>query len=164
MNAADALKTTMSTAKAMTGAQAVVGMAPLVGSPPWTPQLGGNRPYLVRLGKDRSQRHNRRSIASAKWASPPGAVLRCSHMRRSRDAERELQVSRTLDLCCTRLRGAVEVGSAYRRAEPFLADHCASAASSARASAISGISGVGAKPSSAGASMARASAGRAADW
>jgi len=37
-------------------------------------------------------------------------------------------------------------------------------ASSARASAISGISGVGSKPSSAGARTAWASAGRAVDW
>src|ERR1700733_12169746 len=31
----------------------------------WTPLVGGNRPYAVRFGKDRSPRHSRRSTASA---------------------------------------------------------------------------------------------------
>jgi hypothetical protein len=79
-------------------------------------------------------------------------------------AKRDLQVSSTLDLCCTGLRGSVEVGSAYRRAEPFPADHCASEASNSSASLISGISGVGKKPSRAGTRTSWASAGRAVDW
>jgi hypothetical protein len=47
---------------------------------------------------------------------------------------------------------------------PFLADHCATAASNSSASVISGISGVGEKPSRAGASTSWAPAGRPVDW
>ena len=46
------------------------------GSRPWTRQLGGSRAYRCRLGKNRSPRHSRHSIASTKYASPPEADLR----------------------------------------------------------------------------------------
>ena len=43
---------------------------------PATSPLGGERAYRARLWKDRCPRRSRRSIASARYDAPPGAVFR----------------------------------------------------------------------------------------
>jgi hypothetical protein len=48
---------------------------------PWTPQLGGTRAYKGRLGKDRTLRRSRRSIASANKSHSATTRLPNAHRR-----------------------------------------------------------------------------------
>src|SRR5580658_8251332 len=61
---------------------------------PWTPQLGGNRAYRNRLGKDRSPRHGRHSIANTEYASRPDARIHRSASKPSRRAEFDPRANR----------------------------------------------------------------------
>jgi hypothetical protein len=40
--------------------------------------LGGKRAYDSRLGKDRSRRYSRHSMANANYASPPDGQVHCN--------------------------------------------------------------------------------------